>query len=295
MAKKAKSPKEPKILKPSMLREFAKQYRYKMISGYLYIECPIICTAYLTAVNWAPKHEFISDMNIELDKIGRTITMGCVYSKHDQCYFVVGHLWMPMVYVWAPADMKLYLEKIHRVMLTNAYRKDADNITVTPAPVYEEKQKYIAEDKEVSTKKSLFLERIKNDVSKESFFEKYSISIDTYTAMCNDKKIIVETFEESTHVLDFHKFLFNKYQVLLRDTMTVLVEKGIFIQDKNDANYKNNYFISKEFISCGFGFNEFNALKNTTYPVLYLKGVFTILLILHDAGILSKQIIPKLF
>jgi hypothetical protein len=76
--------------------------------------------------------------------------------------------------------------------------------------------------------------------------------------------------------------------------MKVLVEHGIIIQDMNDANYKNNYFLAKEFVAYGFGVNIHDADKNTTYPSFTKRGLFTVLLLLHDAGVLSKQVIPNL-
>ena len=299
MAKRGPKPKvikepKPKIVKESMLRDFTKQYRHKFIGGHLYIECPIICTSYILACNWTPKEEFIAETNIELEKIGRTITMACVFSKSDMCYYVVSHLWLAQMYTWCNFDMKLYLEKIFTTMLKNAYRKDIVDTTVIVPKTYAEKQKDVEEDKELKQKRSTLLDKLITEVEEDTFYREYGINVSTYRAMCEDSKTIVENFEKETHVLDFHKLLFNKYKVLLRDTMKVLIDHGIIIQDMNDANYKNNYFLAKEFVAYGFGRNEHNADKQTTYPVFTKRGLFTVLLVLHDAGVLSKQVIPNL-
>jgi len=295
-AEKPKVVKEtkPKIVKDSMLRSFTKQYRHKFIGGHLYIECPLVCSSYILACNWTPKDEFIAETNIELNKIGRTITMACVFSKADMCYYVVSHLWLAQMYTWCNYDMKLYLEKIFTTMLKNAYRKDIVETTVIVPETYEEKQKDVEEDKDLKNRRSKLLDKIHTEVEEDSFYREYGLTIKTYRAMCEDNKTIVENFEKETHVLDFHKFLFNKYKVLLRDTMKVLVEHGIIIQDMNDANYKNNYFLAKEFVAYGFGYNVHDADKMTTYPVFTKRGLFTVLLLLHDSGILSKQVIPNL-
>lgn len=297
--KKAAEPvvkeKKPKVVKQSMLRDFTKQYRHKYIAGFLYIECPMICTSYILACDWQPKEDMIAETYTELHKIGRTITMGCVYSKLDACYYVVSHLWLAQMYTWCTYDMKLYLEKVFSTMLKNTYIEYTEPVTVIVPQTYAEKQKDVQEDKEVTKKKSKLLDRIYNEVEEDEFYRKYGLSIKTYTAMCSDEKTIVENFEEETHVLDFHKTLFNKYKILLRDTMKVLVDHGIIIQDMNNANYKNNYFLAKEFVAYGFGYNVHDAEKATTYPVFYKRGLFTVLLLLHDAGVLSKQVIPNLF
>jgi hypothetical protein len=286
--------KKPKIVRESLLRSFTKQYRHKFIGGYLYIECPIVCTSYIIACDWIPKEEFISEVNIELNKIGRTVTMGCVFSKSDMCYYVVSHLWLAQMYTWCKYDMKLYLEKIFNTMLKNAYQKDISDTNIIVPTSYLEKQKDVEEDKNLKEKRNILLNENHTKEEENEFYKKYGIKMDSYKAMCNDNKTIVENFEEETHVLVFHKFLFNKYKVLLRDTMKVLVDHGIIIQDMNDANYKNNYFLAKEFVVYGFGHNVFDAKKLTTYPVFTKRGLFTVLLLLHDAGVLSKQVIPNL-
>ena len=290
MAKKEKE-KKPKTVRQSMLRDFTKQYRHKFIAGYLYIECPMICTSYLNACKWVPKDEFVEEVNTELNKLGITITMACVFSRLDNCYFVVSHIWLTQMYLWTTPDMKLYIEKIFSTMLKNAYKVEEEPVIVIKKETYAEKQKDVTEKPQIVESKSTFLEKLHTQVEEESFEKKYGLSLKTYRAMCNDS--IVEEFEEETHILVLHKLLFNKYRVLLRDTNKVLVDNGIIIQDMNDPNYKSNYFLAKEFIAYGFGYNV--SENNTTYPVLYKKGLFTILLLLHDAGILSKQIIPKLF
>lgn len=283
-----------KKLKNSVLRNFTNQYRHKYLGEFLYIECPMICTSFLKSYNWHPKDEYIAELNIELEKLGTSITMACFYSRVDKCYFVVSHVWVPFLYMWAPTDIKMYIEKINTTMLKYAYRKDIEEEAPVKKESYAEKQKDVTEAVQITEKKSLFLEKIKDDVYRDDFFKKYGLNLDTYEAMCKDSNVIVEDFEEETHILKMHKFLFNKYSVLLRDTMKVLNDNGIILQDKNDPNYKTNYFLAKEFVAYGFGYNEHDAERNTTYPVLYKKGLFTILLLLHDSGILNKQVIPNL-
>jgi len=287
--------KKPKVVKPSMLRDFTKQYRHKFIAGHLFIECPMVCTSFILACDWMPKADYVDDMYKELHKVGRSITMGCVYSRNDVCYYIVSHLWLPNMLTWCKEDMKMYIEKIFTTMLKNAYIELVEPVTVVVPETYVEKQKDVKEDKVVIEKKYALLEKIHNQVEEEEFYKKYGLSIKTYKAMCSDAKTLVEQFDEETHVLDFHKLLFNKYKILLRDTMKVLVDNGIIVQDTKDPNYKNNYFLAPEFVAYGFGVNIHDADKNTTYPSFYKRGLFTILLLLHDAGVLSKQVIPNLF
>ena len=295
MAKKSKS--NTKVLRHNQLRSFTNQYRHFFIDEYLYIECPTICSSFIKAANWSPKIDIFPEVDKYLSSIGKTITLACVYHKLHRCYYLISHLWIPHLYVWAPEDMKIYMEKVNGTMLKYAFRKDIEQLPPEPVKkeVYAEVQKDVKESVEVTEKRSKFLDKIITEIEEKDFFKKYGLSIKTYKAMCEDPNIIVENFEEETHILDFHKFLFNKYRVLIKDTMQVLDEHNIIFQDKSNPNYKNNYILTKEFVAYDFGYNVHNSDKNTTFPVLYKRGIFTILLVLYDGGVLNKQIIPNLF
>jgi hypothetical protein len=243
-----------------------------------------------------PKPEYVEELVIELGKIGHSITMACVYSKIDKCYYVVAHVWLNLLHTWAPQEIRWYMEEINFTMLSKTF---VDEIGIKAyGPEKKAMKKEMFEDQpiiESPEKESKFLSKIKQDVSEESFLEKYGITRSTYEAMCASTKTVVVEFQKETHIIDFHKIMFNRFNVLLSDTMKVLRDCGIIDQDITKSDYKHNYTLDLNCVKSGFGVNEHNSFKNTTYPVLYYKGLFTVLMVMHDNDLFGDKLILPLF
>jgi hypothetical protein len=280
--------KKPK--KESKLKGFARQYRHRWIGGYLYIESPYICTEYVKAVNWSPHHEELAELRTDLDKVGITITDGCVYDKVHRCYYVVSHLWLLMLPIWAPKEMNMYVTDIFQTMLSKVFM---DTLKVKTYPTVNT-MPTIFEPVKQEVVKSVLLDKVKEEVVLDEFYDRNGISFDAYTEMRKNDRIDWLEFEKETPILDFFKVMWNRYRVTLKEIMAVLRDVYIINQDLNDPQAHYRYTLNKLYVTQGWGRNEENTEKGTLYPVLTRKGLFNILSILHEKGILQPYVLVEL-
>ena len=169
------------------LKQFVRQYKRKMIGGYLYIECPNPHFSYIKSVNWIPRPDVLIDVQDGVTKEGPHQTLGCVFSRKDNVWYIVSHIWVGMLPTWAPKEMRMYMEEVHSCMVKSFLEELVASMTkVYPPlniyPTQEVEEKYdvdsnamlfpiqdISKAGELVLKESIssFLDKIKQEVLDE--------------------------------------------------------------------------------------------------------------------------------
>jgi len=275
--------KQPKKKKGSAIQSYLRMYKQIYIGDEKFIACPKIDMNYLTNVKWVSKHEsFMSVFYTYPDIVRYTGIQSMFYSKKDMTYYVVDAVWVLLLPLFGSQSIINYLYKINT------------NLVHGNESFEEVKEEKVIHDVPVIIKKepTSLLEKLTDEIIHESFYIRYGLNQDTYVSMVKSGDYKVVDFARETHILDFHKFMYNEYDLLMRDTMRVLNETGIISQP--DHGWQYHYFLSEKSLQNNLGYNIHNKEKNTDYPILYLKGVFTVLQILFEKNLIAEKLIPKL-
>jgi len=277
----------------SKLKQFTSQYKRKMLGGYMYIECPKPCMAFIEMADWNPQLNVYTDVSNDVKEEGPYNTLACVYSRKDSIWYVVDHLWVAMLHTWAPKEMKMYIEEVNRCMLKNV-AKELVNTMIKVIPIInpipsQEVEAEEEEEKPIDKKMSL-IELITLEVKNDDFLERIGITKTTYDNMVNAGVALIDfNFEGSKHlyVLKVAKVFLNEFNIGMNDMYKFLKERNVIIQKSGTDIRMKDWAIE-----AGWGSNVTFPDSGSTFPYFYIKGITMFLLMLHEAGII-EQSLPK--
>lgn len=282
--------------KVSKLKEFAKQYRHLYIEDYLYIECPRPEFEMLESSNWSPVAEDVPAVMGAIKKRGIFKQFSYFYDKKNRCYYVIDHLWLATLASWGEDKMQQYMRDVLSRMLSKTWDKMKVIEAVSKAEyrtvvdVVDENLESIKKSKLSTLKEgSDTLSLIKEEVMDSMFHEKYGITKVVYDNMLPESYVV--EVDDTYALLDICKLLFKEEQTAMKDIYKKLNQLGIISQPPKDQGGKYNIYLSNDWIKQGFGFNA--SKRSSFYPFLYAKGVVMIGMVLHDHGLTSKYILPK--
>ena len=273
---------KPKKKKGSAIQSYLRMYNQITIANVKFISCPKIDMNYLQQVKWSNSDTSFTTAFYSYENIIRYNNIQCMfYNKKDLSYYVVDEVWVLLLPLFGSQSIINYLYKIsYNLVNGNDSFEELKEEMIQEAIVIEKKEH------------NNLLEKLADEVKQESFIDLYGMSRETYAAMVNSGDYKVVEFSNLTHILDFHKYMYNNHDVLMRDTMRVLNEAGFISQPEHGWQY--HYFLSEGSLQKKYGYNIHNTEKNTDYPVLYLKGVFTVLQIMFENNLITEKLIPKL-
>ena len=252
------------------IRELAKKYDRKVICGYTYIEHPFPEFDMFSNSEWLP-HDSVE--LFDALKPYRLINIGFFYDKRVKKYYVIDHLWIASLVLW-PSDQVLpYVREIFSRMLKNVEEVIEEVEAVKPKINMGKFSKLPVQQK------------IMLDVIVEDFEEKHGMSYSQYNAI-KDK---CDTFKLPCQWVEIMKFWYAKYGAGMNKIYMVLKDKGIIYQphDKVDGFGENKYnvLLTEHSINNGYGSQDEGTVAS--YPRLSPKGLFTISMILVDAGLIA--------
>jgi hypothetical protein len=286
--------------KVSKLKQFARQYDHLWIGDYLYIECPRPQLSMLEAAAWSPKEEDITELVGAIKKVALFQDYGFFYHKDHHKYYVIDHLWLSTLSAWGSEEMKQYMRDVLARMLSKVWDKikvvkasSKSEFALVVDVVDEKGESLIKKPKtggsDTGKKESKQLSLLKEEVRNEDFMETYGISRKVYDNMKVDAYLM--EVKDSVNILDICKFLYSEAKVKMADIYDALKKRKIVFQPDKAAGGKYRIDLCQDWIDNKLGFQF--KYKTTSYPALYRKGVVMIGMVLHDAGIIDKYILPK--
>lgn len=292
------------------LRDFAKQYKREVFTvgnnTYTFIHCPAPNFGFLESAAWYPPAEDIAELREQMRKVSVSANKDMSFFMHHKTmtWLVIDHLWVAMLPAWGNQDMKKYMRSVFSTMISKAWddpkeeeHKPKKEKKKKEEPVQE--QLFEKEEPPVQDKKQGLLDKIKDEVVKEEHKTKYGISKEFYETLRSREDVVFHDFpKQGIGILDFHKYLYKKWGVLLKDAMNTLVKKGYLYQDKKHPQFRKNYELTILSVAEGHGINkkywDEPSGKELTLPFLTLKGVFYFMYALKDAGLVPQLVVPNL-